>query len=57
MPINLKLKDILKHVVCTLSACQVCAHMIPVACCFLDCKVPSCCLGQIVFETCIECMC
>ena len=57
MPMNLNLKDVLKLVVCTLSACKVCAYMIPVACCYLDYKVLSCCFGQIVLETCIECMC
>ena len=28
-----------------------------VACCFDACKMPSCCYGQIVAISCIECMC
>ena len=31
-------------------------HVIPVACCFHVCKVPTCCFGQIVVITCLECM-
>ena len=57
MPMNLNLKCYLDHVIYTSSAYQVCGHMFPVACWFLDCKVLNCCFGQIVFRTCIECMC
>ena len=54
---KLNLKCYLKHAICTLSAYQVCAHMILVACCFNDCKMPTCCFGQFVLLTCLECMC
>ncbi len=31
--------------------------MVPVACCFDVCKVPTCCFGQIVVMSCLESMC
>ena len=57
MFMNLDRKDELKHVISTLSAYQVCAHIVPVAYCFDARNMPSCCFGQIVIQTCFMCMC
>ena len=57
MPMNLNLKDDLKYVMSTLSAYQVCAHHVTVACCFDACKVLCCCFGQIIIIVCVDCNC
>ena len=44
MFMNLDCKDELKHVISALSAYQVCAHIVPVACCF-DLQDLWCCIS------------
>ena len=47
----------LNHVNYTSSEHHVCAYLVLVACCYDACKMPSCCFGQLVLQTCFACVC